>query len=67
MLEKIGDIFSELCLSVAITAGVYGILIAPHLSFMFFGVGFTYTKAWCIICGIASAIIGHIISDKLEI
>jgi hypothetical protein len=67
MLEKIGDFFSELCLSVAITAGVYAILTAPNLCFIFFDCGFSYSMGACIICGIISAIIGHIISDKLEI
>ena len=67
MLEKIGDFFSELCLSVAITVGVYCILTAPDICLMFFGTGFHYSMGACIICGIISAIIGHIISDKLEI
>lgn len=66
-MEKFEKFMLDLILSVAITAGVYAILTAPHLCYIFFDIGFTYSSGWCIVCGLASAVIGHIISDKLKL
>jgi hypothetical protein len=58
-------IIIDLLLSILITAAVYGILTAPHIGYIFFDIGFRYSQGACIACGLISAIIGHIISDKL--
>lgn len=57
----------DLFLSILVTAAVYGILTAPHIGYIFFDIGFRYSQGACIGCGLISAIIGHLISDKLKI
>lgn len=66
-MEKFEQFMTDLILSIAITVGVYGILTSPHLCYIYLDTGFAYSKGACIGCGLISAIIGHIISDKLKL
>jgi hypothetical protein len=66
-MEKFEQFMTDLILSIAITVGVYVILTAPHLCYIYLDTGFRYPNGACILCGIASAVIGHIVSDKLKL
>jgi hypothetical protein len=66
-MEKFEKFTLDLILSIGITGLVYVILTAPHLCYVYLDTGFRYSNGACIGCGLISAIIGHIISDKLKL
>lgn len=55
-----------LFLAMTITAAVFCILTIPHMSLMFFGVGFAYKQGWILFCSFISIIVGHLICDKIN-